>query len=277
MRFGLHRSAVVAVLTCLSSGVNGQSTLILGAGKQSQSGPYTAGFKIHSMHKLGDGTTITHDSTYIKTIDSEGRRFIGITDAATGESPEHSIFEIYDPAARTTTRWNVPGKLVSIEKLPPPYEPGQPRRCWARDEIEAREPSRANEYPGSEISSTKLDELDNRGLTTWKKASGEHAEKENLGTRSFFGVEAVGERTTLTIPAGAIGNDAPIVRMFEVLRSKSPEMVVRMVMDDPRTGKRTRELVEFTPGEPDPSIFLPPEGYETKTVGWHETSCMQPH
>jgi hypothetical protein len=47
------------------------------------------------------------------------------------------------------------------------------------------------------------------------------------------------------------------------------------VTDDPRTGKRTRELVELSQSEPDPATFQPPEGYEVVTQELHEVPCQQ--
>jgi hypothetical protein len=42
-------------------------------------------------------------------------------------------------------------------------------------------------------------------------------------------------------------------------------LVVRDISDDPRRGKTTRELTNLTQGDPDPTTFQPPEGYEVVT------------
>jgi len=88
-------------------------------------------------------------------------------------------------------------------------------------------------------------------------------------------VEATGRRTTVTTPAGAIGNDAPLVRTTEVWNARSIGLTVRTVSDDPQTGKRTKDLVELNQSEPDPAMFQPPEGYEIRTVEFHEIPCSQ--
>jgi len=39
------------------------------------------------------------------------------------------------------------------------------------------------------------------------------------------------------------------------------------ITDDPRTGKRTDEITEFQPGEPDPALFQIPSGYTVRESG----------
>jgi hypothetical protein len=36
------------------------------------------------------------------------------------------------------------------------------------------------------------------------------------------------------------------------------------ITNDPRTGKRTDEVTEFQPGEPDPALFQIPKGYTVR-------------
>jgi hypothetical protein len=95
-----------------------------------------------------------------------------------------------------------------------------------------------------------------------------------LGTQTIQGVVATGIRTTRTTPAGAEGNDAPLVRVTELWNAKSLGLVVREVREDPVTGKETKELVELSQSEPDPSTFQPPEGYEIVTQELHAVRCQ---
>ncbi len=99
-------------------------------------------------------------------------------------------------------------------------------------------------------------------------------EVEDLGTTTIQGVEARGTRTTTTIPAGEIGNDQPIVTTSEHWISRDFGLVVREITDDPRTGKRTRELVSLDRGEPDIAAFQPPDGYDVTVEELHEVSCQ---
>jgi hypothetical protein len=101
--------------------------------------------------------------------------------------------------------------------------------------------------------------------------------QEDLGKQTFQGIEARGHRTTTSYPEGAIGNSAPLAASFEVWFSSSPGysgINIHQVNDDPRTGKTTRELVKFTQGEPDLTMFQVPEGLETMTQETHmEVRC----
>jgi len=95
---------------------------------------------------------------------------------------------------------------------------------------------------------------------------------ENLGNDTILGVEARGRRVTTIIPAGAIGNDEPLIRTTETWTAVAPGLfglVVREATDDPQAGKTTKELESLAQDEPDASVFQPPAGYEivNKEVG----------
>jgi len=87
---------------------------------------------------------------------------------------------------------------------------------------------------------------------------------EDLGTKTIAGIEAHGSRTTRTIPAGEEGNEVPLVTVQEIWRSQKLGLTLMGTMDDPRSGRRTYEVEEFTEGEPDASLFTPPEGYRVE-------------
>lgn len=85
---------------------------------------------------------------------------------------------------------------------------------------------------------------------------------ENLGTQSIEGVIAQGHRTTRVIPAGLEGNDAPITIVNENWFSQQIGMPVLSKNSDPRNGENTTRLTNIVLGDPDPSLFQPPPGYE---------------
>jgi hypothetical protein len=86
-------------------------------------------------------------------------------------------------------------------------------------------------------------------------------EKEDLGTQQMEGVEAEGSRDTLTIEAGAIGNERPIEIVSERWYSKELQVVMQSSRKDPRFGETTYRLTEVVLGEPDPSLFEVPSDY----------------
>ena len=85
---------------------------------------------------------------------------------------------------------------------------------------------------------------------------------ENLGTQSIEGVVAEGHRTTMVIPAGLEGNDAPITTVNETWFSQQIGMSVLTKSSDPRNGENTIRLTNITLGDPDPALFQPPAGYD---------------
>jgi hypothetical protein len=198
--------------------------------------PYTAEYKITHVQTLTDGTTITRETTEVKALDSQGRRMTATTMTSGDRAPATHVM-VYDPVARAQTIWRAPGKIAHVFKM---STPGAERTC-ARD---MRDDVSVVSGPKSKMTS------------------------ENLGTESIQGVEARGRRYTTTIPAGAMGNDAPLVstsEMWTALAGGLNGLLVRDIRDDPRSGKTTRELTSLSQSEPDPATFQPPEGYEIVT------------
>src|SRR5258706_3157342 len=84
---------------------------------------------------------------------------------------------------------------------------------------------------------------------------------EDLGPQAVEGVNALGTRTTITIPAGQIGNERAIEIVDE--RWFSPELKT-MVMtrhSDPRSGEVVYRLTNINRTEPDHSLFEVPGDY----------------
>jgi TonB family protein len=88
--------------------------------------------------------------------------------------------------------------------------------------------------------------------------------KESLGKQKFEGVEAEGERTVNTIPAGAIGNERPIEIVFERWYSPELQTVIMTRHSDPRTGENVYRLVNVNRSEPAAHLFTIPSDYTVK-------------
>ncbi len=84
---------------------------------------------------------------------------------------------------------------------------------------------------------------------------------ESLGKQTIEGVEAEGTRQTRTIPAGQIGNEAPISIVDE--RWYSPELQVTVMTrhNDPRYGETTYKLTNINRSEPALNLFEVPSDY----------------
>jgi TonB family protein len=84
---------------------------------------------------------------------------------------------------------------------------------------------------------------------------------ESLGKEMVEGVQAEGTRTTITIPAGAIGNEWPIDIIEERWYSPELQTTVKTRHHDPRTGETTFRLTNINRSEPPASLFEVPSDY----------------
>jgi hypothetical protein len=85
--------------------------------------------------------------------------------------------------------------------------------------------------------------------------------KEDLGTQTVEGVSAVGTKSTITIPAGQIGNERAIEIVEEHWYSPELQTMVMTRHSDPRSGETVYRLTNINRTEPDHSLFEVPAGY----------------
>jgi hypothetical protein len=196
--------------------------------------PYTAEYKTTRVQTLADGTTITQETTEARALDSQGRQMLATTTTPADRAPTTHVM-VFDPVARTQTHWTSPGKVAHVFQLP---AAGEHCQTFTRDDVPVIS------RPKSKLTS------------------------ETLGTEEIQGIEARGRRYVTTVPAGADGNDAPLVSTTERWTAVTvglSGLVVRETRDDPQRGKTTQELTSLMQTEPDPATFQPPDGYEIVT------------
>lgn len=87
---------------------------------------------------------------------------------------------------------------------------------------------------------------------------------EQLGKQIIEGVEAEGTRTTITIPAGEIGNERAIEIVSERWYSPELQLVVMTRHSDPRSGETTYKLTNINRAEPAKNLFEVPGDYTIK-------------
>ena len=97
-------------------------------------------------------------------------------------------------------------------------------------------------------------------------AGAKNARTESLGISQIEGVQAQGTRTVVTIPAGAIGNQAPIEMVTEQWYSAELGIVVLSRRSDPRFGETTYRLQNIVRAEPSPELFQVPVDYTVDAV-----------
>jgi hypothetical protein len=91
-------------------------------------------------------------------------------------------------------------------------------------------------------------------------------EQKSLGTSTIEGVEATGTQSTVTIPAGAIGNEQPIKIVSEQWYSPALQVVVMSKRSDPRTGDMVYRLTQLDRSEPAATLFQVPSDYTVKDM-----------
>jgi hypothetical protein len=87
------------------------------------------------------------------------------------------------------------------------------------------------------------------------------AKVENLGVQTMEGVQAEGTRTTVTIPAGQIGNERDINVVSERWYSQELQALILSKHSDPRMGETTYKLTNINRAEPLHSMFEVPSDY----------------
>ena len=228
---------------------------------------YTAEFKTVNVRTLANGTSITTETKEVRARDSQGRVLFITTRTPPAAGIEITSGSIDNPIENTKITWDSHNKKANVFRLPPQ---DQRHGCWTSESHHF-----SIHYGGDAP-------LRNAGATGATLVGGQVSEssrteqsREELGTTSIQGLEAKGTRVTTVIPAGKMGNDHPITTIRESWYASGFPFALREISDDPRTGKRTREVLSLTIGEPDLSLFQPPEGYEVVTEEMHEVPCQQ--
>lgn len=208
--------------------------------------PYTATFTSTSTEKLQDGTLLTHTSTRVAERDSLGRTREEVTMPARGaDGKTHTVIVIMDPVARTVTQLRADQKIAVVHALPQAPQGGPAgfgRRGPGGPPPAADGQANApKDHPGRH---------EDRNVVT-----------ADLGSKTISGVVATGKRVTRTIPAGQIGNTAPVVSTHE--EWFSPDLKIELSRNDvdPFHGTRTTAVSALTKTEPDAALFKVPGDY----------------
>lgn len=223
----------LAVYTALPTQVTGSSSsegVHIGA-LQTNNIPYTLIRISTIVQTLANGVTTTRTFTVKSARDSEGRIYSERhSTLPSGSDPHVDMvhYSVFDPVARTDSNWDNRTKIAYVvHVIVQSPEPDAVRQSQA-----VRKPR--------------------------------HVTREALGVRTIAGVEAGGTRSTLVVPVGEVGNDQPFTIVTEDWISTKYHIPLLTIHDDPRSGKRTDEVTDFQPGEPDPALFMIPQGYTVR-------------
>lgn len=260
-------------------------------GKVVKGAPYSAEAVTESVQTLSDGNRIVNKFTSQVYRDSEGRTrreqtLKALNGVGTGEAALQTIF-IHDPVAGVTysldTRSHIAHKSMPFQfqltkKIGAPgetqtFEFKTGNGSGVATSIITTDP--ANNAPQAGTRVRPPAGVDHFTLRT-ESASGfvfrtgpntnAKEVKEQLGKQMIEGVEAEGTRTTVTIPAGEIGNDRPIEIVSERWYSPELQLVVMTRHSDPRSGETTYKLTNIDRSEQSKSLFEVPPGFTVKEM-----------
>jgi hypothetical protein len=268
-------------------------------GKVVKGAPYSATTATERIQTLNDGNQIIRKNESTIYRDSEGRTRIDqrleTIGKWTADGGPQLITHINDPVAGVSysldPRTHTAHKTVYPQKKPPAagaqreilmingqkvstytingqtvteaeFEAfaGAKKKREAQDELRAGRRKKAPNYPALE---KKLEILQT------DKMDASQRKTESLGNQTFEGVIAEGTRSTLTIPAGEIGNTLPIEIVDETWYSPELQIMVMTRHRDPRSGETIYRLNNINRSEPDRSLFEVPPDYtvsETKLL-----------
>jgi len=249
------------------------------SGKLVKGAPYSAQAVTESVQTLSDGNRIVRKNTAQLYRDTEGRTrreqtvsYIGPY-AASGEEtqtvfindPVGGFTYILEPNSKTAR------KLPRMElrfKVEEGAGAGE-RQKAVQESLRKVEVERSfSRVPGPDASPNRTvivtAESGPQGATFMRHSSKHEAKTEKLEARSFDGVMAEGTRTTVTIPAGEIGNEMPINIVDEHWYSPELQVVVMTRHSDPRSGETTYRLTNISRTEPAATLFQPPSDYTVK-------------
>ena len=231
-------------------------------GKVVKGAPYSGQAVTEITQTLGDGNRIVNRSTASVYRDKEGRTRREQTIAAigpfSGQMPE-AVF-INDPVAgvsyilepdsriaRKMTPMHFEFKLNPDGEKPanggkPGVPPGPPEAGTFQVQVGGGSPGPFT--------------LDLRNIQD------NGGKEESLGKQTIEGIQAEGARTTITIPAGEIGNERPIEIISERWYSPELQTVVLTKHSDPRFGETVYHLTNISRDEPNASLFQVPSDYK---------------
>ena len=242
----------------VSSFMTSDSKMVKGA-------PYSADTANESVQTLADGNRIVHKNSTKVYRDSEGRtrreqtlESLGPWEASGG--PRQLIF-INDPVAGVSYTLDPSTKTARKMAVIHISTSGEDGNTFNVEAKVLEMPGAMAHAPaeGNVVITRNIE-----AKIAARPGESSDVKKEQLGKRTFEGVEAEGTRTTYTIPAGKMGNERPIDVVTETWYSADLQMLVRSETRDPRMGNSTYTLSNINRNEQPHYLFEVPADYTLK-------------
>jgi hypothetical protein len=226
------------------------------SGKTVKNAPYSAEALTETTQTLADGNRIAHKTSATTYRDAEGRTRRDMTLPALGplaaeDAP--SLVVINDPVANVT--YELDNKAKTARKMP--GVAGMAR-------FKAKLAAEAASTESRPVMIARRAVPVSGGQTFQKEVA--PPKTEALGKQTIDGIEAEGTRTTITIPAGEIGNEREINIVNERWYSPELQTVIMSRHSDPRMGETLYKLTNIRRSDPHPSLFQVPSDYTLETA-----------
>lgn len=242
--------------------------------------PYKASYQETTTGTL-NGLTLTDVAIIVEAYDSQGRQLQSKTYVPSqGSSITVSQILVQDPVERTDTQWNIvhpDEKQVGVATVrhwpvlntapacPPvaglqvstnPMTPAEALQDVYADKVHRAEKVHLA-FEAVRAQARKM----NQETRTAQRATKSTVEK--LGVKTINGIETRGERITL-LPVDPGEKDAPPESSHEIWSDSTPGLhhVEVLRTDEWPERKLKKELMTLILGEPDPSLFKVPPGFE---------------
>jgi hypothetical protein len=217
-------------------------------GRVVKGAPYSADTTSETIQTLADGNRIVQKNTASFARDSEGRTRREIHVEVAGKPEEaHKVVMIDDPVAGVHYVLN--SRTKTATKLPLPKEGGLRGPAWSSGSAPPPPPM----IGGITTSGAAVRVM--RGDLPAPVV-------EELGKQTMEGVEVTGKRTTITLPAGSMGNERPLVTKSETWYSDALKTTVLVKRFDPRMGETTSRTTNIRQGEQPSYLFEVPADYK---------------
>lgn len=221
--------------------------------------PYAADAVTETTQTLTDGNRIHRTTKSSLFRDSEGRtrreQSLGAMGPMMASGEPIQTVVISDPVAGTT--YMLDARQKTAHKMP--AKAGMMMMSGGNVAVQAKLKAEHDHVAAGAVGGPSFAiRINQSGV----EGDPKNLKKESLGTQMMEGVAADGTRTTLTIPAGAMGNERPIDVVTEQWYSKQLQTMVMTKTTDPRMGETVYKLTNVKLDEPAASLFTVPADYQ---------------
>ena len=227
--------------------------------------PYSATTTSEMTQTLEDGTHIVQKATGSVARDSQGRTRqdapLPVIGSLAAANPPHIVF-LEDPVAQVSYTLNLTEKTA--QKII--FAPGSVSAVAGKTGASPVMVMAFADGPATASTGAVAPPLPGPASVVLQKAlvteDPTQTTTEDLGSQTMEGVTVTGARTTRIIPAGQVGNDAPIRVVTEVWTSPELRIIVYSKRSDPRMGTQVFSLTDVVRAEPDTSLFTVPADFK---------------